>query len=154
MPHLLCTHSHTHTHAHTHTRTHAHTHTHTHTQDPVTTVQLHAPNSVSLFLQVPMYVLITAGEVFFSITGLEFAYSQVYTCIQSVKAVKIFSHIIYFSSSVSPPQAPVSMKALCQAAWLWTVAFGNLIVIIIAEGRIFSNQASACIHLLYMQSTE
>ena len=30
-----------------------------------------------MFLQVPMYVLITAGEVMFSITGLEFAYSQV-----------------------------------------------------------------------------
>ncbi|CAI8021378.1 Solute carrier family 15 member 2, partial [Geodia barretti] len=37
--------------------------------------------------------------------------------------------------------APVSMKALCQAAWLWTVAIGNLFVIIIAEGRIFENQA-------------
>jgi hypothetical protein len=76
-------------------------------------VELHAPNSVSLFLQIPMYVLITVGEVLFSISGLEFAYSQ----------------------------APVSMKALCQAAWLWTVAFGNLFVIIIAEGRIFENQA-------------
>lgn len=35
------------------------------------------PNSVSIFLQVPMYVLLTAGEVMFSVTGLEFAYSQV-----------------------------------------------------------------------------
>ena len=60
-----------------------------------------------------MYVVITAGEVMFSVTGLEFAYSQ----------------------------APPSMKALCQAAWLWTVAFGNLFVIIIAESKIFSNQA-------------
>ena len=37
------------------------------------------PDTVSIFLQVPMYVLITAGEVMFSITGLEFAYSQVTT---------------------------------------------------------------------------
>lgn len=35
------------------------------------------PDSVSLLLQIPMYVLITAGEIMFSITGLEFAYSQV-----------------------------------------------------------------------------
>ena len=35
------------------------------------------PDSVSILLQIPMYVLITAGEIMFSITGLEFAYSQV-----------------------------------------------------------------------------
>lgn len=40
-------------------------------------IQVDPPNEVSIFLQVPMYVLITAGEVMFSITGLEFAYSQV-----------------------------------------------------------------------------
>ncbi len=40
-------------------------------------VEIDPPNSVSLFLQVPMYFLITAGEVMFSVTGLEFAYSQV-----------------------------------------------------------------------------
>ena len=47
------------------------------------------------------YVVITAGEILFSITGLEFAYSQ----------------------------APQSMKAILQAAWLMTTAFGSLIVI-------------------------
>jgi dipeptide/tripeptide permease len=36
-----------------------------------------SPNSVSIFLQIPMYFIITVGEVLFSITGLEFAYSQV-----------------------------------------------------------------------------
>ena len=43
----------------------------------VTAIEIDEPNSVSIFLQVPMYVVITAGEVMFSITGLEFAYSQV-----------------------------------------------------------------------------
>ena len=47
------------------------------------------------------YVVITAGEILFSITGLEFAYSQ----------------------------APQSMKAILQAAWLMTTAVGSLIVI-------------------------
>ncbi|XP_064389399.1 solute carrier family 15 member 2-like isoform X2 [Halichondria panicea] len=79
----------------------------------VTVVDVDAPNSVSMFLQVPMYVLITAGEVMFSVTGLEFAYSQ----------------------------APISMKSMCQAAWLMTVAFGNLVVIIIAEAKIFEDQS-------------
>ena len=45
----------------------------------VTLVEVDPPNSVSMFFQVPMYVLITAGEVMFSVTGLEFAYSQVRT---------------------------------------------------------------------------
>ena len=40
-------------------------------------IEIDEPNSVSIFLQVPMYIIITAGEVMFSITGLEFAYSQV-----------------------------------------------------------------------------
>ena len=77
-------------------------------------VEIDPPNTVSLFLQIPMYILITAGEVMFSITGLEFAYSQ----------------------------APVSMKAMCQAAWLLTVAFGNLVVIIVAESSAFSDRVS------------
>ncbi|XP_049269168.1 solute carrier family 15 member 1 [Rhipicephalus sanguineus] len=36
------------------------------------------PNSLSMFYQIPQYVLITAGEVMFSVTGLEFSYSQPY----------------------------------------------------------------------------
>jgi len=70
-------------------------------------------NCVSVFAQVPAYFVLTAGEVMFSVTGLEFAYSQ----------------------------APTSMKSVCQAAWLLTVAFGNLIVIIVAASRLFSDPA-------------
>ncbi|CAG2180330.1 unnamed protein product, partial [Oppiella nova] len=34
------------------------------------------PNSVSMFWQIIQYLVITAGEIMFSITGLEFSYSQ------------------------------------------------------------------------------
>lgn len=34
-------------------------------------------NNIHIAWQIPQYVLITAGEVMFSITGLEFSYSQV-----------------------------------------------------------------------------
>lgn len=36
------------------------------------------PNSVHMALQIPQYFFITAGEVMFSVTGLEFSYSQVH----------------------------------------------------------------------------
>ncbi len=34
-------------------------------------------NNVHIAWQIPQYALITAGEVLFSVTGLEFSYSQV-----------------------------------------------------------------------------
>lgn len=33
-----------------------------------------------------------------------------------------------------PLQAPANMKSVLQAGWLLTVAFGNIIVLIVAEG--------------------
>ncbi|KAM4730711.1 solute carrier family 15 member 1 [Anableps anableps] len=63
------------------------------------------PNSVHMALQIPQYFLITAGEVMFSVTGLEFSYSQ----------------------------APSNMKSVLQAGWLLTNAVGNFIVLIVAE---------------------
>ncbi|KAL2081631.1 hypothetical protein ACEWY4_023484 [Coilia grayii] len=63
------------------------------------------PNSVHIALQIPQYFLITAGEVVFSVTGLEFSYSQ----------------------------APSNMKAVLQAGWLLTTAMGNFIVLIVAQ---------------------
>ncbi|KAH8295949.1 hypothetical protein KR018_006486, partial [Drosophila ironensis] len=72
------------------------------------------PNSMSMLWLIPQYVVMTLGEVMFSVTGLEFSYSQ------------------------SPP----SMKSVLQACWLLTVAFGNVIVVVVAEAKFFESQAS------------
>ncbi|XP_061554895.1 solute carrier family 15 member 1b [Phycodurus eques] len=70
------------------------------------------PNSVHMAWQIPQYFLITAGEVVFSVTGLEFSYSQ----------------------------APSNMKSVLQAGWLLTVAVGNIIVLIVAEAATLEDQ--------------
>lgn len=77
-------------------------------------VTVTTPNSMHILWLIPQYIIITMGEVMFSVTGLEFAFTQ----------------------------APISMKSLLQAGWLFTVAFGNLIVVIIAEAKIFDRQVS------------
>ncbi|XP_068926108.1 solute carrier family 15 member 2-like isoform X4 [Petaurus breviceps papuanus] len=64
-----------------------------------------SPNQMSIAWQLPQYVVVTAAEVMFSVTGLEFSYAQ----------------------------APASMKSVLQAAWLFTVAMGNIIVLIVAQ---------------------
>lgn len=71
------------------------------------------PFTLSMLLMVPQYVLATAGEIMFSITGLEFSYSQ----------------------------SPRSMKSILQACWLLTVAIGNLIVVLVTEIRFFDSPA-------------
>ena len=76
--------------------------------------ELTEPNSMSMLWLIPQYVVMSLGEVMFSVTGLEFSYSQ----------------------------APPSLKSLVQACWLLTVAFGNVIVVIVAELKIFASQAS------------
>ena len=78
------------------------------------TLQLYLDNkrSVSFLWQVPMYVIMTVGEVLFSISGLEFAYSQ----------------------------SPLSMKSVMLGMWLLTVAFGNLFVFIISQFELFQSQ--------------
>jgi len=85
------------------------------------------PNSIHILWLFPQYFVITVGEIMFSVTGLEFSYSQ----------------------------APESMKSVLQAAWLLTVAFGNIIVIIVAEAKAFDDQASeffmfACLMIVDM----
>eukprot|EP00092_Neocalanus_flemingeri_P007656 GFUD01008266.1.p1 GENE.GFUD01008266.1~~GFUD01008266.1.p1 ORF type:complete len:713 (-),score=214.65 GFUD01008266.1:317-2455(-) len=102
-------------------------------RDPETNIHrslthtLTTPNSIHILWLFPQYFVITVGEIMFSVTGLEFSYSQ----------------------------APESMKSVLQAAWLLTVAFGNIIVIIVAEAKAFNDQASeffmfACLMLVDM----
>jgi len=102
-------------------------------KDPETNIHrslthvLTTPNSIHILWLFPQYFVITVGEIMFSVTGLEFSYSQ----------------------------APESMKSVLQAAWLLTVAFGNIIVIIVAEAKAFNDQASeffmfACLMLIDM----
>lgn len=64
--------------------------------------------------QVPQYFVLTAGEIMFSITGLEFAYSQ----------------------------APQSLRSVTSAFWLLTVAAGNIIVMIVSGSQAFTNRAA------------
>ena len=69
-------------------------------------------STIHLLWLIPQYVVITAGEVMYSITGLEFSYSQ----------------------------APPSMKSVVQAGWLLTSAGGNLLVVIIESFKLFDDQ--------------
>lgn len=62
--------------------------------------------------QLPQIILITAAEIMFSITGLEFSFTQ----------------------------APQSMKSVLQACWLLSVAIGNMLVVVIAELKFFESQ--------------
>lgn len=70
-------------------------------------------NRLSILLQVPQYIVVTAAEILFSVTGLEFSYSQ----------------------------APLTMKSVVGALWLLTNAFGDLLVLVIEETGAFPNLA-------------
>ncbi|XP_070494632.1 peptide transporter family 1-like [Chironomus tepperi] len=77
-----------------------------------TVVAITDANSVNMLWLVPQYVIMTLGEVMYSVTGLQFSYTQ----------------------------APESMKSVIQGCWLLTVAVGNLIVTIIVGAQFFSSQ--------------
>jgi len=71
------------------------------------------PNSMHMLWLLPQYIIMTLGEVMYSVTGLAFSYAE----------------------------APVSMKSVLQSCWLLTVAFGNVIDIIVIGARGFNSQA-------------
>ena len=67
---------------------------------------------MSMLWLLPQYILITLGEVIYSVTGLHFTFSQ----------------------------APESMKSVLMGCWQLTIAFGNLVVVLIAGADIFDRQ--------------
>ncbi|XP_018017235.1 solute carrier family 15 member 2 isoform X2 [Hyalella azteca] len=82
---------------------------------------------INVLWQVPQYVLITLGEVFFSVSGLQFSFTE----------------------------APVSMRSVVQAAWLLTTAVGDLMVVWVAHSAKLSSQTYeftlfSCLMLLDM----
>merc|ERR1712150_100401 len=73
--------------------------------EPIFIHEITTPNMISTFWQLPQIMIITAGEILFSITSLKFAFSQ----------------------------APESMKAVIMAISLMTNAIGNIITLLITE---------------------
>lgn len=71
------------------------------------------PNTVNMLWQLPQFFVITLGEVLFSVTGLEFSYSQ----------------------------ATPNMKSVLQAVWLMTVFMGNVIDMLISGSHIVAEPA-------------
>lgn len=76
------------------------------------TVTVTEPNSFHILWLLPQEFLLAVSEIMVEVLVMEFAFSQ----------------------------APVSMKALLQALWLFTAFFGNLIVIVVTEARIFERK--------------
>ena len=74
-------------------------------QETITVTSIVEDNKVHIMWLLPQYIVVTVGEILFSITSMEFAYSQ----------------------------APPSMKSVLQALYLMTTAVGNLITMVIVE---------------------
>ncbi|KAL4709266.1 hypothetical protein ACJJTC_013326 [Scirpophaga incertulas] len=68
-------------------------------------VAITEPNSITMALLVPQFLLMSTAEVLFAVTGNEFAFKE----------------------------APDSMKAVMTASWLLTEAAGNILIIVITR---------------------
>ncbi|KFD55662.1 hypothetical protein M514_03410 [Trichuris suis] len=67
--------------------------------------------TISILWQIPQWVIMTTSEILFSISGLEFAYSE----------------------------AAPSVKSVMSAVWLMTTFLGNVLVILISGTHMFSD---------------
>jgi len=82
-------------------------------EDFLLPIEVTPANSVHMLWLLPQYFIMTVAEVMFSVTGLQFSFTQ----------------------------APARMRSVMQASWLLTVAFGNLIVIVVAEAKAIDRQS-------------
>lgn len=101
-------------------------------------VEVTSPNTVSILWLLPQYVVVTIGEVLFSVTGLTFSFTEV-PLFYWLTSSKMNLRILFFSQ-----QAPTTMKSVMQGIWQLVVAFGNLIVIIVAEAKSGLSQVRSC----------
>ena len=100
---------------------------------------------ISTFWQLPQIMILTAGEILFSITSLKFAFSQVRQFFRKLHPIKnntfkILCSLIVLSKDFDVEkmshfllQAPESMKAVIMAISLMTNAIGNIITLLITE---------------------
>ena len=58
------------------------------------------PNSVHIFWLLPQYIVVTVGEILFSITSMEFAYSQAPKSMKSVIQVDLVNIIVTENNSL------------------------------------------------------
>lgn len=77
-----------------------------------TLIEITPPNSVHMLWQLPQYVCMAMGDIFFSITGIAFNYTE----------------------------APANLKTLMQALWLFLLAIGNGIDMVVIGSRFFESQ--------------
>ena len=108
-------------------------------------IEVTSPNSVHILWLIPQYFVVTIGEVMFSVTGLTFSFTQV-RMNEIEKKVQLFQYLNTFFLLKAPP----SMRSIMQAMWTLIVAFGNVIVIIVAEVKGIKRQVKISIILLFI----
>lgn len=106
------------------------------------TMKIHTiaePNSVHILWQIPQYVVMSAGEV--SILKWNFSRTTFLKNIKRIFLFYLKIMFSVTGLEFSFTQAPSSMKSVLQAFWLLTVTFGNIFVVIIAKIKLFDSQS-------------
>jgi POT family proton-dependent oligopeptide transporter len=85
-------------------------------------LRIDAGHPTGLLWQFPQYLLLTAGEVLVSVTGLEFSYTQ----------------------------APRSMRSTIMSIWFLTIALGNLLTFLVQFVRLSGTAYFAFFALLML----